>query len=226
MSAQTVAANNTTGGKFTAKDGSGESSFITNHLRPIMFVLIALVHAAIIFFVAFSVKTAPQAGIEPGPLVMKLTDFSVYTPPPPKAKLPDENMQNTVEAVAENMIETDVAPNETVITQPVYSEGDNDYLPMHRISVLPVFSERDIMRDIVYPPIALRSGIEGIVYLELFIDKEGVVRRVTVLRENPPDRGFGEAAVNAFTNRRGEPARANGEAAAVRYRYQLRFQIK
>jgi len=215
MIAQTVAAKKTLG------------IFIGNHLRPIMFVLIALVHASIIFFVAFSVKTAPQAGIEPGPLVMKLTDFSVYTPPPPlKEKLPDENMQNTVEAVAENMIETDVAPNETVITQPVYSEGDNDYLPMHRISVLPVFSEHDIMRDIVYPPIALRSGIEGIVYLELFIDKEGVVRRITVLRENPPDRGFGEAAVKAFTNRRGEPARANGEAVAVRYRYQLSFKIK
>jgi protein TonB len=97
---------------------------------------------------------------------------------------------------------------------------------MHRISTPPVFSERDILRALVYPPIPLRSGLEGIVYLDLFIDREGLVRRITILREDPPDRGFGEAAVKAFEGMRCKPAEANGQAVGVRYRYPVRFRIR
>ena len=64
------------------------------------------------------------------------------------------------------------------------------------------------------------------VYLELFIDRQGVVRDARVLRENPPDRGFGEAAINAFKKIRGKPAEANGVPVAVRFRYNLKFQLK
>jgi protein TonB len=153
----------------------------------------------------------------------------VYTPPaPPPEQRPEVVAQSTVESIAENMIETDEVPDVTVVNEPIHAAADvvPEYLSMSKISVLPVFSERDIMRDVVYPPIALRSNIEGIVYLELFVDKEGLVRRVTILREDPPDRGFGEAAAKAFENRRGTPAMANGEAVAVRYRYPVRFTIK
>jgi protein TonB len=99
------------------------------------------------------------------------------------------------------------------------------YLPQNQVSVMPVFNERDIRSRLVYPPIALRSGIEGTVYLELYIDSGGNVRRVEILKEDPTGRGFGEAAVNAFTGLRGKPAEANGKLVAVRYRYPVRFKI-
>jgi protein TonB len=97
---------------------------------------------------------------------------------------------------------------------------------MHRISAPPVFDEGEIIRALVYPPIALRSGLEGMVYLELFIDREGSVQRITVLKEDPPERGFGEAAVNAFRGIRGKPAESNGQPVAVRYRYPVRFRMR
>jgi protein TonB len=79
----------------------------------------------------------------------------------------------------------------------------------------------------VYPSIALRSGIEGQVYLDLFVDRVGVIRQREILRETPPGRGFGEAAINAFKGIRAtEPAMANGQIVAVRYRYPVRFTIK
>jgi protein TonB len=190
--------------------------------RPLFFAATAAVHAALILFVAFSVKTAPVERPEPLASVMKLADLSVYVPP----KQTVIQNRNSVESVAENMVEADEIPDDSVVEQPLSAGDSPDYLPMHKISVLPVFAEQDIMRDIVYPAIALRSGIEGIVYLELFVDRDGLVRRVTVLKETPPDRGFGDAAAKVFENRRGIPARANGEAVAVRYRYQLRFTIK
>ncbi|MDR2344063.1 MAG: energy transducer TonB [Spirochaetaceae bacterium] len=92
--------------------------------------------------------------------------------------------------------------------------------------MLPYLDEKAIRSRLVYPPIALRSGLEGIVYIELYIDREGRVRRIEIIKENPPGRGFGAAAVKAFEGISGRPAQANGEAVAVRYRYPVRFQIK
>jgi protein TonB len=97
---------------------------------------------------------------------------------------------------------------------------------MHLISNLPKFSEDEIRKKLVYPPMAQRAGLEGTVYLELFVDARGLVRSVVVLKEDPPDRGFGEAAVRAFTGLQGNPALANGETAAVRYRYPVRFSLR
>jgi protein TonB len=191
--------------------------------RPLLFAAVAAAHALLICFAAFKIASAPRTEPEPVARVMKLADLSVYTPPP---AVPRDIPQNSVESIAETMIEADEIPDDQVVSAPSYAGTEPDYLPMHKISVLPFFSEQDVMRDTVYPPIALRSGIEGIVYLELFVDKDGLVRRVTVLKETPEGRGFGEAAAKAFQNRVGEPARANGEAVAVRFRYQLRFQIK
>jgi protein TonB len=97
---------------------------------------------------------------------------------------------------------------------------------MHRISVAPVFSESEIKERLVYPPIALRAKLEGMVYLELFVDHTGQIRQITILRETPENRGFGEAAIKAFQGLRGTPAEANGAAVAVRYRYPVRFAIR
>jgi protein TonB len=205
-------------------------------VRPLIFAGIALLHGALLFFVAFPVKTSLPAAPEPMASVMKLTDFDEYIPlppPPPPPARPLEPVTNTVEAIAETMIETDEVPPDVVVNEIIQAiapaaEGpaEPEYLPMHKISVPPQFSEREIMQAIVYPPIAQRSGIEGTVYLEIFVDKDGLVRNVTVLKEDPAGKGFAEAAVRAFENRRGEPAQANGNAVAVRYRYPVRFSIK
>ncbi|MDR0624816.1 MAG: energy transducer TonB, partial [Treponema sp.] len=101
-----------------------------------------------------------------------------------------------------------------------------DYLPIHRVSIPPKFDEQAISRATVYPPIALRSGIEGRVILELFIDRTGQVQRITILQETPPGRGFGEAAVRAFEGQRCSPAEANGLPVSVRYRYPVSFRIR
>jgi protein TonB len=77
----------------------------------------------------------------------------------------------------------------------------------------------------IYPRIAQLSNIEGIVYLDLFIDNQGYVREVRILREDPPGRGFGEAAVNAFRGIQGKPAEADGVPVAARFRYPIRFRL-
>jgi protein TonB len=207
------------------KNISGE-----NRTRLILFILTAALHAALIYFVAFRIAETPKTE-EPIANVIRLVDVQeeLPPPPPPPRELPPV-VQNTVEAVAETMIETDEVPEEVVVSsapvQTVWEEAAIEYLPMSKISVLPKFDEDKIRKATVYPSIALRANIEGVVYLELFVDNKGEIREIHVLRENPENRGFGDAAVNAFKGIRGEPAQSNGQAVAVRFRYPVRFTIK
>lgn len=160
-----------------------------------------------------------------------------------------------VESIAEIMIETDFEPEQTIVapgTIVTYGSGEGfgsgqgtgygsgsgsgygpgsgtgwgAYLPMHMVSDPPKFDEREIAASLVYPPIALRSGIEGRVILELFVDRNGEVQQIRILQENPKERGFGEAAIKAFTGKKGVPAYADGEPVSSRYRYPVSFRIR
>jgi protein TonB len=198
----------------------------TAWIRPICFTLVAILHVLLLLFVVFRMDTA-IASPEPIAGVMKLVDVE-EEPPPPPVRPPDLPQANTNEAVAETMVETDETPPPVTIPyQPVIPIPEQiDYLPQHRISQVPILPEDEIRRATVYPPIAQRSNIEGTVYLELFIDRQGNVRDVRILRETPAGRGFGEAALRAFSGIRGKPAEANGEPVAVRYRYNISFTLR
>jgi protein TonB len=208
-----------------------------NLARLILFLTVAGLHGAFILFFVIHIAAAPVETVEEDAMVMKLTDLAEQEPPPePPPYVPPpppeytEPASNTVEAIAETMIETDEEPEQIVVSGLIApsrgNSGQDEYLPMHRVSVAPVFPENEIKDRLVYPPIALRAKIEGMVYLELFVDRHGEVRRIRVLRETPENRGFAEAAVKAFEGIRGIPAQANGTAVAVRYRYPVRFAIR
>ncbi|MDR0708220.1 MAG: TonB family protein [Treponema sp.] len=210
----------------------------TNRTRLIIFIFVGALHAFLLFFIAFKINTA-VTNEEPAPKVMKLADIREDTPPPPLPPPPIRKAappsQKTVSAVAENMIATDEPPADQVIGEPESAAYDVEpadiepaieFLPQHKISVPPGLSEDQIRKNTEYPAIALRSGVEGAVILELFIDNKGEIRRINVLKEDPSDRGFAEAAVNAFRNITAVPAESNGVAVAVRYRYPVRFKIK
>jgi protein TonB len=199
-------------------------------LRLLVAVVVAAAHILLLFFVAVNMQSGPQQELE-NAHVMKVTDLAEEEPPPPP---PEEEPIPMVESIAETMIETEVVPEQiivdpgTIITPVIVVAPPSwdDYLPAHKVSASPVFDEREILSSLVFPPIALRSGIEGRVILELFVDKNGIVQRIMILREEPQDRGFGEAAVKAFTGKRGTPAMANGEPVSSRYRYPVSFKIK
>jgi len=212
------------------------NTFPVSRLRLILFSFAAIVHVLVILFVVFKMDTAVSAAL-PVAGVFRLVDieehYNLLAPALPQEITQGPPQTNTQEAIAEYMVETDTTPPPAVIgswTGPPgsYSGGSEaiNYLPQHQISILPVLPEDQIIRATIYPPIAQRSNIEGIVYLELFIDRLGVIRDVRILRENPPDRGFGEAAVNAFRGIQGKPAEANGQAVAVRYRYNINFTLR
>jgi protein TonB len=199
-----------------------------NRSRVIIFLAVALLHLVLILF--FVVKLdAVQTEREPAATVMKILDLEEEIPPPPPPQ--ERPPQNAVEAIAETIIETDIAPDQTIVAPGSLVEStalvpQEEYLPMSKISVAPVFNEKEILRNLIYPAIARRAGIEGTVYLELIIDSKGVVQRIRILKEDPEGRGFGEAAVKAFDGLRCSPAESNGRAVGVYYRYPIRFQLR
>ena len=168
---------------------------------------------------------------EPVAGVMRLVDVQeeLPPPPPPPPERPPEIPQTTSEAIAETMIETDIPPVQSVVAAGTilhHAPVVEEYFRMHEVSEPPRFDENQIAADLVYPPIALRTGIEGRVILELFVDRNGVVQRVDILREEPPERGFGAAAIRAFMGRKGSPAMANGVPVSSRYRWPVSFRIR
>jgi protein TonB len=216
-----------------------------------VFIFVAAMHILMLFFIVFTIKVTAETPDMPAN-VMKLADIEEEIPPPaepeplppppikerPPEEIPPEEaptVELTVnEPVAETIIEAEETPVEVAavteafiaVETPSTARYTEEYLPQNQVSILPRLDEKEIRSKLIYPSIALRSGLEGIVYLELYIDREGQVRRIVVLKENPPGRGFGEAAVKAFEGLRGKPAEANGKPVAIRYRYPVRFQIK
>jgi len=204
---------------------SSAETFNIGRVRFITFTAVAVLHVLVILLVAFNIETF-IAEPEPVAGVMKLVDVEERILPPPEKVY--EPLTNTIETIAETMIETDEAlPPPEAFTEPAPPPVEQiEYLQQHLVTNLAVLPENDIIRAAVYPPIALRSGIEGTAYLELYIDKFGNIRDVIILKENPPGRGFGEAAVNALKGLKATPADANGVAVASRLRYNYTFKLK
>lgn len=104
------------------------------------------------------------------------------------------------------------------------SSSEPDYLPQFRITGIPVVPSKAVLANIEYPPLAAKQGIEATVYLELFIDEAGRIRKVALLKD--PGFGFAEAAIAALKDVPCSPATMDGKPVAVRFRYPVRFALK
>lgn len=187
--------------------------WIVRHRRAIILAGVALFHALVLLFARVASPSAED--VDPADYrVLKLVDVEEFTPPP--------------EAPVTLVSAQPVASERVVTTDDVVIEIDDgaepDYLPQHKISVVPEIPGKEVLSRIRYPALALRQEIEGVVYLELFIDGAGTIRKIAVLKD--PGYGFAEAAVEALTGMRCKPAIANGKPVAVRYRYPVRFALQ
>ena len=173
------------------------------------------------------------------------------TPQQGASPLPEGNSggpPDAQELIAENMVETDQTPPPAVpggagdgtgistgtgtsggVTGGAgtgVGTGQIVYLPQHQVTKAPEMPKAAIIGAIVYPPIARRSNREGTAFLELLIDRQGTIRQINILREDPPGWGFGEAAVNALKGKKAKPGEVDGQPVAVRYSYPIRFTLK
>lgn len=168
-------------------------------------------HLLLLFFV--TVNTGEKEKREEN-TVFKMVDVEEYIPPPPKKEevVTIQKQEGPTEEVVE--VEVEVVEVEGPV-DPVYQ-------PQHKISAPPIIP--DIRSKIVYPTMANKQRIEGVVILELFIDAFGKIRKIEILKD--PGYGFAEAATIALEGVVCTPAEANGVPVAVRFRYPVRFKLK
>ena len=210
------------------------SSTKNNRGRLFSFAIVAALHVAALFLIAFSPEVAEFVAEVPAK-IMRLADIKEEIPKPPAPVIPPPQAVAAVEnaeTIAETVVETEEPVEATFTTEalavegtPVITQQEEEYFPMNKISKRPEFEEREIRSALVYPPIALRSKIEGRVILELYIDKTGAVKRITVMSEKPEGRGFADAAIKAFEKLKARPAEINGVAVGVRLRWPVTFRM-
>lgn len=78
----------------------------------------------------------------------------------------------------------------------------------------------------VYPPMAQKAGITGVVWVKALIDKDGKVRNVIIVKGSGAQAGFEEAAVEAAYKTVWKPAISNGQPVAVWTTYRIFFKFK
>lgn len=185
--------------------------------RPALFAVALILHIAVISIFNFTEKEEAVETVDFREAeVFKLVDIQEYIEPPKiKNEIKEVVTVKNQPKASENIQETE----ETVQEEVDYSE----YLPQHKISTVPIIPANEILSRIEYPPMALKQGIEAVVYLELFIDSKGIIKNIKVLKD--PGYGFAQAAVNAFNGITCIPAIANGNACAVKFRYPVKFTI-
>lgn len=140
----------------------------------------------------------------------------VKPPPPPKPKLPVA-AESDEEVEAETIEKTDFTGLE--------KEADVDFRPPKFVAyeVAPQPLNERIMQGI-YPEVARRLGIEGKLYLELWIDTKGKVRNVIITKPLYPaiDKVAKERAYQLKFN----PAMQNDKPVAVRLAYPVIFKLE
>ncbi|MBO7122590.1 MAG: energy transducer TonB [Treponema sp.] len=181
--------------------------------RLFVFAFALLLHVAAICFFSIKQKEEDVETVDFSQAdVFKLVDVQEYVKPPVQE---DTTIVVNQPKASERIKETD---------QKVVKDFDESaFLPQHKISSVPIIPIREVLSKIEYPPMALRQGIEAVVYLELFIDSNGAIKNIKVLKD--PGHGFAQAACAALKGVICIPANANGKNCAVRYRYPIKFTL-
>ncbi len=205
--------------------------FGVRHGRKVLILVAAAVHLAVLLLVTFRLSPTRTEEREVAE-VFKMVDVAEYVPPPPKPREyvpPEATVNVAVQApVAAEVIETErtVIESDRPMTSSAGTELAEviEYVPQHKVSRVPVIPAQRVLDRIQYPDLAAKQGIEAVVYLELHIDREGRIRNILVLKD--PGYGFAQAAIKALEGIVCQPAAANGEAVAVKFRYPVRFALK
>jgi protein TonB len=88
----------------------------------------------------------------------------------------------------------------------------------------PVGGFEALLKNLVYPEIALAAGIEGTVVVQAFVDKTGRVT-VTEILEGIPQTGMNEAAIAAIRKTHFNPAKQRDVALGVWLAIPITFQL-
>lgn len=191
-------------------------------LRLISFGLAALICSALIYL-AITRKFSAVIDLFSNTEVVKaeIEDKPKPPPPPPPPPPPNQPPPPPPQSVPPPVIEAPAIAYQEPVTNEVPPP------PPPTVITNPSWQRRPNGADYerFWPRRARESEIEGSASLDCVVDAEGRLA-CTVISEEPPNMGFGEAAVRISRQFRMNPQTVNGQATAGgRYRLRIPFRF-
>jgi periplasmic protein TonB len=102
-------------------------------------------------------------------------------------------------------------------------DGDHYFVAVEQMPEI-VGGIESIMRNLEYPELARRAGVEGVVFVIAYVDEEGIVQKVEIARG--VGAGLDEAAMEAVAKARFIPGRQRGVPRKVVITIPIRFSLR
>ncbi len=106
----------------------------------------------------------------------------------------------------------------------ILAQQQDTYLPFAEVMPQPEGGITAIYKNITYPDIAKRAGIEGKVYLLVYINKNGGVDKVNVIKSLGA--GCDEAAVKGIESVKFTPGEDKGVPVKVKLSLAITFKLQ
>jgi len=197
-------------------------------------VIISLAFLVIAFKYFPDVKTEEVKLEAPQELVnvedVEVTKQETAPPPPPKPPIP-------IEAPSDDVLEDiEIADTEIDLTEeisappppPVQEEEVEEEEPAFFVAVEempePVGGIAKIQSNIVYPEIAKRAGVQGRVFVKAFVDENGNVQKVELIKGIGA--GCDEAAMEAVKKTKFKPGKQRGKPVRVQVSIPILFKLQ
>ncbi len=161
------------------------------------------------------------------------TRQQVVPPPPPRpvvpVVVPDDEILEDDALVFDALLDVDQPLAALPPPPPVSDEEEEEDTAEEELFVavehMPeiIGGWQRLAEDLTYPEVALKAGIEGMVLVQIIVDKEGNPEQPQVLKS--PSEVLDEAAVAAVMKQRFKPALQRHRPVAVRIAIPVRFRL-
>ncbi len=189
---------------------------------------LSLIILAFKFFPDVEISTLAS---EPPPIIITSIDVPISSDekiiPPPKPPIPiesptDDILDDVEIESTEWDANTDVAKVAPLATT---DEVEPDYI-FYVVEQMPtpIGGIASIQKKIDYPEIAIRSGVQGRVFVKAFVDEEGNVFKVELLKGIGG--GCDEEALKAVKNTMFNPGKQRGRAVKVQVTVPVLFKLQ
>lgn len=150
-------------------------------------------------------------------------------PPPPKPPIPIEAPTDDVlEDVEIESTELDESATVSAPPPPPVEEKEEEAEPVFFVAVEempePVGGIAAIQSKIVYPEIAKRAGVQGRVFVKAYVDENGNVTKVELIRGIGA--GCDEAAMKAVQSVKFKPGKQRGKPVKVQVTVPVLFKLQ
>ncbi len=191
-------------------------------LEAALAIALALMIAAFKFFPDIQRPNAIEE-MPPDPIIGENVPVTEqFRRPPPPVRPPIVIESPDAEALTDLPIDTDLRIDISVPPPPDRG-GEEDYFEAVEELPHPVGGYSALMRNLTYPDLARRVGIEGTVVVVAYVDESGTVTRTELMKGI----GFGcdESALSAVQNTAFQPGLQRGKPVKVKLKIPVRFRL-